>query len=76
MGTLSDGAKGVCRLTGGLVAMGLAAGVVNNSFIDGQWDNCDKIIQPEPENGAIYDKYYKIYRSLYEKTAGEMHLLE
>lgn len=55
---------------------GLAAGAIDYSIIDRQWDNCNAVVAPNPENRNIYDKYYKIYRSLYDKTAEEMHLLE
>jgi xylulokinase len=55
---------------------GLAAGAMDYSVIDRQWDNCNTVVTPNPENRNIYDKYYNIYRNLYDKTAEEMHSLE
>lgn len=55
---------------------GLAAGAIDDSFIDKLWDSYDKIVKPNPANQAIYDKHYQVYRSLYPKTVEEMHLLE
>jgi xylulokinase len=54
---------------------GLAAGVIDPSYIDKLWDSYQRIVKPDPANKAIYDKYYQIYRSLYPKTVDEMHLL-
>jgi len=54
---------------------GLAAGAMDFSSIESLWDKPGKVVEPNPENSDIYNKYYKIYRDLYEKTAEEMHLL-
>jgi xylulokinase len=54
---------------------GLAAEAIDFSCIEDLWDKPGTVVKPNPEDIGIYDKYYKIYRNLYEKTAEEMHLL-
>jgi len=56
-------------------AAGLAAGIYHkvDEVVDFLPDR--KTYEPNPANKAVYDKCYQVYRSLYEKTQDQMHLL-
>lgn len=54
---------------------GLGAGVFS-SYLDIQkWMKYDKQVTPIAENHLVYQKYYRVYRELYERNKDLMHKL-
>jgi xylulokinase len=37
------------------------------------WVRVGRTVHPDARATAVYDEYYRVYRRLYERTAGEMH---
>ena len=40
-----------------------------------RWIRIGRTVRPDPRATAVYDRYYRVYRRLYERTAEEMHEL-
>jgi xylulokinase len=40
-----------------------------------RWVRIGHTVRPDPRATSIYDRYYRVYRGLYERTAEEMHEL-
>lgn len=54
---------------------GLIAGVVTDKDEIQKWNTLEMVAEPNPENKAVYDRYYRIYRELYQKTKDLTRLL-
>jgi xylulokinase len=42
---------------------------------DTDWSRTATIVEPDPENAAVYDRLYDAYTELYPATAGIVHRL-
>jgi xylulokinase len=51
---------------------GVGLGLVDRA---GDWNSVETTVDPREENGAIYDRLYRIYRDLYPATAEQAHAL-
>jgi xylulokinase len=47
---------------------GLGTGVIDKPERIKEWVKYRDPVEPDPENKKIYDRYYEIYRELYERT--------
>lgn len=55
---------------------GIAAGIIPSiDALNGGWVKTKMIVEPQPEQRAIYDRYYPVYRSLYEESKQSLHAL-
>ena len=55
---------------------GLAAGIIPDlEALHRDWVRIDRVIEPDPVRGALYDDYFAVYRSLYPQTRDAMHRL-
>jgi xylulokinase len=54
---------------------GMGAGVFHTYHDIKQWMNYVKTVTPDAQNHLVYEKYYKIYRALYERNKELMHQL-
>jgi len=55
---------------------GYAAGIFTDSKpLKQQWVKITRTVEPNPDNAALYDELYAIYRHLYASTRDDMHRL-
>jgi xylulokinase len=55
---------------------GLAAGLISDREAGRQsWVRIKETVEPRPDQRAIYDDYYAVYRSLYEHARTDLHTL-
>jgi xylulokinase len=45
------------------------------SQLSESWVRIGEIVSPDPECSSVYDRYYSVYRRLYERTKEDMHEL-
>ncbi|HWV24715.1 MAG TPA: FGGY-family carbohydrate kinase [Thermomicrobiales bacterium] len=61
---------------GNAMLAGLATGLVPDaSTINREWVKEAEVVEPDPAATAIYDEYYRVYRSLYEHAKDDLHAL-
>lgn len=55
---------------------GIAAGIIPDAgCLNRDWVRTKTIVAPDSEQRAMYDRYYPIYRSLYEESKSSLHAL-
>lgn len=55
---------------------GIAAGIIPSvDCLSRDWVKTKAVIKPDSKQHATYDRYYPIYRSLYEESKESLHLL-
>ncbi len=55
---------------------GYGVGLFENfSLFSVTWVRIGRLVSPRPESSAVYDRYYRVYRRLYERTREDMHEL-
>ena len=55
---------------------GLAAGIIPDlSCLARDWVAAERVLQPDPVAGSIYNQLYPIYRDLYRNSKDELHAL-
>lgn len=55
---------------------GLASGIIGSvDALGGGWSRIAGTVEPRPALSATYDKYYAVYRALYENTKEQAHAL-
>lgn len=59
-------------LADALVA-GLGVGLIRDHRVITQWVSETMRFEPDPKNQGVYDKYYRLYRKLYESAKEVMH---
>lgn len=42
---------------------------------DSDWTSVSHVVEPDPDNRAVYDELFGLYRELYEATSGIAHRL-
>jgi len=66
---------GVGAPLGDALLAGVATGVLSDYQAIEGWTSRDRIDRPDEEKKETYDRYYEIYRDLYESTKDDMHRL-
>ncbi len=66
---------GVGAPLGDALIAGIGVGIFDSYDVIKNWTSRDRVDKPNPGNQVIYDKYYKIYRKLYEDIKEDMHNL-
>jgi xylulokinase len=59
---------------GDVMLAGLATNTLSIEDVQ-QWQVLGEKVKPRPEQHAIYNKYYKLYRNLYQDLGDDMHEL-
>ena len=55
---------------------GYGAGIFNDvSPLRGSWAPTTSVVRHDPETKKVYDKYYQVYRELYQSNKDHMHTL-
>ncbi|HET7093794.1 MAG TPA: FGGY-family carbohydrate kinase, partial [Thermomicrobiales bacterium] len=54
---------------------GLATGLTSMDALQRDWVTLATELTPQPEPAAVYDRYYPIYRGLYESSKDQLHAL-
>jgi xylulokinase len=52
---------------------GIGAGLFSGIGEAGRWIQPGSVMHPRPEASTLYDRFYGLYRELYERNAGAMH---
>jgi len=68
-------AGGVGAPLGDALLVGVGTGLFDDYDVATEWTETGEVYTPEAENVATYDKYYDIYKRLYQNTKDEMHEL-
>lgn len=61
---------------GNAMLAGLATGLVPDVSVIGEtWVKVAEVLEPDPAATALYDEYYRVFRSLYEHARDDLHTL-
>lgn len=66
---------GVGAPLGDAFLVGIATGMIKEYDEIEEWTELERVHDPDPQGKAVYDKYYRIYRDLYDNIQQNMHEL-